>query len=754
MSWWRSNSSDVPVDVPVLGRLLGRFLGRFLGRLLAVLLWAIAAGFAALLITVSPALAEDDLVVQSEIVFAPQPAVGTLNVSMEFVLTNNRPPLVTDETTEDFFFDDFTFTILTDAEDLVVRSGGQELPTVRSAIEDSVIVEFANVALPERLLFGEVATIDVEYVIPNGQSRSSDAVRISPSYLAFPVYACCDAGQASVRVEIPADFTVTVQGNNDLLTATSSNEARGESPATEMMIFEAADLVDPVGFYAFVFGRNDTGLIATEVDVAGTTVEVLGWPDDVEWSSFVADTVTDHLPSLEELIGEPFATRSVLEVVETSTPYLFGYAGWYDHRNESIELGEQLDRETIVHELAHAWFSDRSFDSRWINEGMAEYFAHQSMLRVDGAEPRVPTANATSWFAIPLNTWERPIGVASPTQDATEQYGYSTSTWVIDRIGSEIGRARLAEVFQIAEAGRITFTGNGEPEIDEQAWRSWQRFLDLVEFEGGWSGVDELFTAWVLTAEEQESLALRSAAHAQYQEFSLTAAPWDAPVGIRSTLTVWDFATAQELMTEATQLLQLREELEERTAALGVLPLSHVGQSWSNASTSQDLQLVRGLLEEQLANVALVERAAVAAERDLGVGELGLQGVDLDQKMAAVRAAWAQNDAGALEARVAQMEAVVEEAPSQGIRTVVLVGVVVLALVFLVWQPMQRRRRRRRRIAGQAQTDDLGPRQHSFADRQTEDHAAQDLRVGQTAASSRSPLDDDPRDITRAGSRS
>lgn len=685
-----------------------------LGAGFSVMLAAFLAVVLSLAVSVTPAAAEDDLVVESEILFAPNPAVGVLEVTKVFVLTNNRPPVVTEESTEDFFWPDFTFQLLADAQDLEVRVGGQMLPVTRSKIQNSAIIELVEVTLPERLAFGEVVTLDASYVIPNGRSRSADPVRISPSYLAFPVYACCDVGRASVRVEIPGDFTVTVKGNDDLLLATSTAGTRGASPATEMSTLEADELADPLGFYAFVFGRNDTGLISTEVEVADTTVQILGWPDDVEWSGFVADTVTDHLPSLEQLIGEPFATRSVLEVVETSTPYLFGYGGWYDHRDESIELGEELDREVVVHELAHAWFSDRSFDSRWINEGLAEYFAHQSLLRVDGAEPLVVTPNSTSWFALPLNTWQRPTGVSSPSQEATEEFGYTTSAWVMDRIGSEIGRSRLAQIFQIVEQGRITFTGDGAPEVDEEAWRSWQRFMDLVEFEGGWSGVDELFTAWVLTPEEQVSLVARSAAHDAFAEFTAIAAPWDAPVGIRSALTVWDFGAAQDLIAQSMQLLELRAELDDQTAALGLSPLSHVRQSWSNAASMEDLDLVQGLLEEQLANAALVARAAAAAELDLGVGELGLQGVDLDEKMAAARAAWARNDAGALEARVAEMETVVEEAPSQGIRTVILVAVVLLALVFLVWQLVQRNRRQRRRKAGRPQQDDLGPRQHGL----------------------------------------
>ncbi len=78
-----------------------------------------------------------------------------------------------------------------------------------------------------------------------------------------------------------------------------------------------------------VSARDDDQLIERVVDVGEREVNVLGWPDDAAWADFAATQVEDGVPVLEDLTGLEWPATYTLDVVETASPYLYGYAGWY-----------------------------------------------------------------------------------------------------------------------------------------------------------------------------------------------------------------------------------------------------------------------------------------------------------------------------------------------------------------------------------------------------------------------------------------
>ena len=57
---------------------------------------------------------------------------------------------------------------------------------------------------------------------------------------------------------------------------------------------------------------------------------------------------------------------------EVHTPLLEGYAGIFFEGENRIEISEDLDDLTIIHEASHAWFNGDLFVGRWINEGFAD----------------------------------------------------------------------------------------------------------------------------------------------------------------------------------------------------------------------------------------------------------------------------------------------------------------------------------------------------------------------------------------------
>ncbi len=80
----------------------------------------------------------------------------------------------------------------------------------------------------------------------------------------------------------------------------------------------------------------------------------MSWPNDPEWEAFAAKTIAQGVPALEALVGQPWPVKGQLKVIEAVTPYLRGYSGWFSPSTNTIEIGERLDAESMLHELAHA----------------------------------------------------------------------------------------------------------------------------------------------------------------------------------------------------------------------------------------------------------------------------------------------------------------------------------------------------------------------------------------------------------------
>ncbi len=136
---------------------------------------------------------------------------------------------------------------------------------------------------------------------------------------------------------------------------------------------------------------------------------MLGWPDDPEWVDFAEEQVSDGVPVLEELIGIDWPAKNTIDVVETASPYLYGYAGWYMPVESVIEVGDELDQHVMLHELAHLWFNDRLFEGRWINEAFADVLA--AGRRSGSSAVRSPSRSAIKPDdpgRLKLNDWSNP----------------------------------------------------------------------------------------------------------------------------------------------------------------------------------------------------------------------------------------------------------------------------------------------------------------------------------------------------------
>ena len=138
----------------------------------------------------------------------------------------------------------------------------------------------------------------------------------------------------------------------------------------------------PEDFFTYVNVVRDNRLEVRNFEVSGQDIVLRSWPGDEEWADFAQEAIEEGIPALEAHIGTPIPEQNTLEVTASVTPLLFGFAGWYDPAQTSIEIGNEFDRSLMLHELSHAWFNNSLFVERWMIEGLAEEVAYLSLIHI------------------------------------------------------------------------------------------------------------------------------------------------------------------------------------------------------------------------------------------------------------------------------------------------------------------------------------------------------------------------------------
>ena len=122
---------------------------------------------------------------------------------------------------------------------------------------------------------------------------------------------------------------------------------------------------------------------------------------------------------------------------------------------ERIELSEDLDPLTTMHEASHAWFNDSLFAERWIYEGLAEEYSWRVQTAVGGNAgfgPLEPDDDDPG--SIALDGWTFPEVIRDEETDDRERYGYEASFWVIHAIVEAAGVERMHDRLRL---------GGGQP---------------------------------------------------------------------------------------------------------------------------------------------------------------------------------------------------------------------------------------------------------------------------------------------------
>ena len=663
------------------------------------------------------AAAEPDLGLASDVVYTVDPAASAVHVVSSFVVSELKP----DSKSGYFYFTGFTGYAEAAVMNLVVSEGGKPLPFTT---EVSGKFQRVDVTFARRLRYQKPQTIVFTYDLASNPPRTSgNASRVNAAYASFPVFAFGMANASSVEIVAPATFQLDIQGT-----------AMTQSSVGDNTVASSGNVQSPDAFYAFVAARNDANLSPTEVTVDSNPFQIRSWPGDTEWAAFVSQHVTTGVPQLEQLVGQPWpeAARTT-DVHEAYTPYLYGYAGWFDAQKDSIEIGENLDDNVVYHELSHAWFNNALFSDRWINEGMAQEYASRAVAALGGSlsdpEPSDPTVSG----AVPLATWSNPT---SDHADAAEAFGYNASWQVIRTITDEIGIDKMKLVIAAAEQRTPAYGQARKSDLPAQV-SDWKRFLDLVDSVGGATTADEAFSDDVVTDADKQVLSTRAAARSAYATLSsaqsavVAGGTWTTPPAVQDSMESWTFDAATTAMAQASDTLVLVPQIAAITIDGRAPDLTAIHDAYVAAANNSQLAAVVASAHRQLEdrrNAAAAVVAKIAAEKAAAEAKVaadtaaakqalagavdarrragglfdtvGLWGSDVDAHIAAARQAMEAGRFDTVMAESATAMSRLDEAPGTGQQRLGLAGGGLVAVIAaLLGVALLARRRRRRTIA-------------------------------------------------------
>jgi hypothetical protein len=662
---------------------------------------ALAAPLIAVIVALAPTgapavrAAEDDgLRVAADATYRVVTSDGLVRVRIDFDMTNLRPNTVrqtpTGSVTTRWYFDRLDFAVPPEARSVRATSGGSRLGTTVDARTDFAAV---TVRFPD-LYYRASRTVRVDFTLPGGKPRSSSDIRVGSAFTTFTAWAWGDDGRSTVRIVLPRGFDDSGYGENIV-----------QRTYGDRVELTSGTLAKPTEWYRVVVADRPSALTDLRIEPGGRSVVVQAWPEDRAWRDRVAEVLEGGLPALEELVGLEWPVDGDLEVSEVHTPLLHGYAGFYDERTDEITMSEDLDEHTILHEASHAWFNGDLIRDRWIDEGLAEYYAQRvrERLGITSASEPVETA-PTAKGSFQLNDWPDPSRIDDAEEDAKELFGYSASYTVIRAIARDIGDEGMRAVLAAAEAGHNAYAGDGPPETTG-ARTDWRRFLDLVQEVGGSDRAETLFQEWVVPAADADLLRTRGAARDAYEQLDAAGDAWAVPIGIRANMALWRFAEATDLIDAAEPVVALRDDLAAASADLGLQTPADVEAPFEAAGLRADLAAVADTLESRIAAAGSVAdaRDALAVERT-PLMTLGLAGETPDAGYVAARTALSGGDVAGATAGAAATLALLAGAEAAGTTRAVAIGLVaaVVLLLLVALAVVLRRRRRRMALLGEA----------------------------------------------------
>ena len=628
------------------------------------------------------AAATDGLSIVTKSAYTLDPKAGVVHVSIDVTAANNKPnhvqPSAGGMVTTRYFYQGAAFAIQSEASHIRALAGTTSLPTTTLPKSGFKILEvrFAN-----DLYYKESLHFRVSFDLPGGGPRSTSDIRVGSAFATFNAWAFGDRGDVSIS--IPAGFGVETTG---------STVTKGVKKGATTLAATSIGAVDQ--WYVVVVADRPEALTSDRLDLAdGEHLVIHAWPEDKEWRTRVAGLMRKGLPVLAGLVGLDWPVSGDIRVTEVHSPLLEGFAGVFYTGQDRIEISEDLDELTIIHEASHAWFNSALFTERWINEGFADEYASRVLDRVSAGglapDPVAPDDAA----AVRLNEWTHPGRIADTATQARESYGYNASWTVMRTLVNDVGEERMRAVLAAANAKTIAYVGAGTAETASGA-TDWRRFLDLLDQLGNATQADDAFRRWIVTDAQKAILDTRAQARTAYAALVKHGAGWLPGFVIRDPMARWDFGIAAPLMTQAQAILATRDRINGAAGHLGVTSPAALRTAYESATAG--LGPVAALADDELRAATALEdaSAALAAPRDALVS-LGLIGRDPEVSLAAARQAFTDGAASAARDDAEAVRAILAAAPEAGRDRALAAGGAGLLVVGGVGSLVILRRRRR-----------------------------------------------------------
>lgn len=623
----------------------------------------VTAIVAFLILAAAPAAADNGLRIEGDTTYDVVPAEGHTVVSSTITVTNETTDRVVGNVLRRQFFNGLTVGAAAGARNFVATSAGANLSVTSSEVSDEV--QRVDIAFPS-LFSGQRRTIVLRYEIVGDPPRTDGVSRSNAAYASFVALAVGDDTLATVRVNLPPGFAVETVGSPMDKQATANG-------GTALV---ASQFVIGEGWGVLVSARNDAALRSIDADVGTRDVVVRAWPDDAGWQQFVVKGLNDGIPLLEELIGRPWPIAKQLQITEAASAYLRGYAGWFSPLDNTIEVGEELDHETLLHELSHAWFNRDLFADRWINEGFAEEYAAQALTRLSlPADP--VTLDETSRFAVRLAEWTNPRSATGDDAER-ESYGYHASAWVMRQLTDEIGLDRMADVIQAAADDTPAYDGTANEFGDVRT--DTKRLLDLIENIGGSKKASDLFAKYVSPTSNQSIYTQRTDTRMRYSKLVEHGDSWRPPAVVRKDMGAWSFASADLRITEAEALLDKRDQLRALAERAGTSIAPNLESEYEKADAT--LAKAGEIADRQLAAATTLADAAdrVSGGRSI-TQRVGLLFSHPGSDITDARRAFADDDTARASELALEAQRTIDGAATAGRNRLLVAGAVVVVLL-------------------------------------------------------------------------
>lgn len=627
------------------------------------------------------ASADKGLDVTSSYTYTIDPDTDAVQVVADLTFKNTVANRVEGNYVNKTYFGGFSLPLPAEAGHMVATQDGVKLTITPQPLLDASSYYLLDIDFARDLFYNKSAHVVVAYDIIGDPPRTSNPSRVNDAYAAFNAYGIADSGKLTLRVVVPGGYQIDTFGDKAVRTDEGGK-----------IIYTASDIGQPNDFNLFISARDDTALTRTEVTVGDNTFVVRGWPGDADWDTFIKQQITSTVPALQELVGQPWPVDGSLEVREAFTPYLYGYAGWFNESARELEIGEDLDPQVVAHELSHAWFNNSWFADRWINEGFAQTYSELANEAQGMAEQSPLPIDAGDTNRIQLDTWGEPL--LADGANAVEEYGYNASWFVIDAVVDEIGPEAMRKVFAATHNATLAYVGDAPPELTTPRV-DWHRFLDLLEQVGGSATAQHLLSTYVLTPEQVSELPDRTATLADYEQLNVRGGTWAAPLALRRAMALWDFATANSLITGSNSVLDTRDQLTAAAERLDLVAPTTVEALYE--MSDHQLDRAKAQVADQLDAATVVGQATT---RNLVnpslIDKVGLLGTNVQPLLDESRAAFEVGNTNLARAKARQLIAALDGRDDVGRSRVLRIALAFGGMVALLILVLARRRHKRR----------------------------------------------------------